>query len=288
MAHYDPDCATATQLELRDARLANVVPGVANWDKMRLRSPIEFRIIPFGSAQQKQAADHAWEVLGARTFAFVCDDSYLGLSTVNHFKDALRARTGGADPGAEMVIRRGDTDFNDVVSQIRARSPDYVLFAGRPEEAALLLRQLRAAGVKSRFQTGTHHPAQALIDLAKDDAEGVIAAFHGVPAEDFPEGRAFLAAYAARGYPEPPSSYGIYAYAAAQALLGALERSFLTRPSVAGALANERLETVLGPMKFNYFGSNYQNVAIYQVSQGRWKPIYATDKSNKLQPYAAR
>ena len=280
---YDADAYTAIQNDLRDGKLAGALVAVSNWDKMRLRGPSEFRIVPFGSTQQKHAAEHAWHTLGARSFAYVTDDTYYGASTVNHFRDGLRPMLG--EPGAEMVVRRGEREFQEVVSQLVARPPDYVFFGGRPLEAALLLGRLRAAGVKSRFQAGTHFPSDEFIAEAKGDAEGALATFHGPPATDLPGGKAFLDAYAAHAYAQPPSIYGLYAYASAQTVLQALERSTLTRPSVTGALSNESFETALGPIKYNYFGSNYQAVVLYEVQGGRWTPVLATDKTGKLQPY---
>lgn len=288
LAHYDGDCSAATQVVMNAARLPNLVVAVPNREMLSLtRTSTEFRILPLGEVAMNQAAKHAWEILGARSFIYVRDDSNFGLSMVNQIRRALTPYFGHTVTG-EVMVRAGELDFSALVKKVRDEHIQYVFFGGGQREAALLLTQLRAAGVTAWFQTAAHEPSQEFIDVAKADAEGAITVFHGLPTEDLPGGRAFLAAYAAKGFAEPPGAYGLYAYAAAQALLGAMERSFLTRPSITGALGNERLDTALGPIKFHYLGSTYQTAAVYRVVKGKWTPVFATDATNKLVPYVAR
>ena len=289
LVHYDPDASFATQTIFGNAGVPNILAGVSNRDgSSLLTSPTEFRLIPLGTAVLAQAASYAWDNLGARTFLYIRDDSDYGMSMVNEFRAGLTPLVGRLVTGGDVMIRRGDKDFSALIAQIRAAPPQYIMFGGRAQEAGLFLSQLRAAGVTSWFQSATRYPSPALIEIAKDKAEGAIAAFDGLPPEDFPEGRAFLKAYEAKGFDQPPSPYGIYAYAAAQVILTAMERSFLTRPSVVGALTHESFDTALGPVRFNYFSSSYQTIAIYQVIKGKWVPIFVTNSAHKLTPFVQR
>jgi branched-chain amino acid transport system substrate-binding protein len=284
--HYDPDCSMATQLVFDDAKLPNVLAAIPNREQLQIRSPVEFRVLPLGGVAMQHMATYAWDTLGARTFVFVRDESNLGLSMVNQIRGALSKPMGKIVTGEE-IVRAGQPDLGALVTKIRAVAPQYVFFGGAPRQAGLLLAALRAAGVTSWFQTAAHEPSQAFLDAAGPAAEGALAVFHGLPPQDFDGGRTFLAAYAAESFPEPPATYGLYAYAATQALLGAMERSFLTRPSVAGSLGHETLDTALGKLHFHYLGSTYAKTAVYRVDGGHWRPIAATDAANKLVPYAA-
>lgn len=285
LAHYDGDCSAATQIILGAAKLPNLVLAVTNREPLSLtRSPTEFRIFPLGEVPMNQAAKYAWETLGARNFVYVRDDTNFGLSMVHQIRRALTPYFGKVVTG-EVMIRVGDRDFTSLVEKVKAEKTEYVFYGGRAQEAALLLKQLRAAGVTSQFQLAARELSQEFLDLAKGDAEGTIAVFPGLPVEDLPGGRAFLAAYAAKGYPEPAGPFGLYSYAAAQALLDAMGHSFLTRTSITGALGAERVQTALGPLKFHYMGSTYSTAAVYRVVQGKWTPLFATDAAAKLVPY---
>lgn len=286
---YDHDSYVAAQPILGDAKVPFLSAGISNRDRTAVGLggyDAEFALLPFGSAQMAHAAKYAWDVLGARTFVYVRDESHFAGTTVSQMRAALTPFFKKVVTGEEVA--GSEAELPALVAKIKAAPPDYVFFAGRPDLAAHLLVQLRDAGVTSHFQDASHFPSQEFIDVAKEKAEGALAVFHGIPPEDFPEGREFLKAYAAEGFREPPSIYGIYAYAETQALLEAANRSFLTRPSVAGALRNEELPTALGPIRFIiWIGSTYQAAALYQVVKGKWTPIQATDKG-QLKPFTAR
>jgi branched-chain amino acid transport system substrate-binding protein len=287
VGHHESDCSVATQLIFREAGLAVALAGVPNREKLQLRSPTEFRILPLGNVYMKRAADYAWETLGARTFTFIRDEGNFGLSMLNQFRAGLTPHVGRTVTG-EVMIRAGQGNFGELVGRLNKDAPQYIVFGGKPREGALLLAQLREAGNDAWFHIATQDLSQEFIDFAHAAAEGALAAFPGAPPEGFAGGRAFLAAYAARGFEQPASNYGIYAYASAQTLLLALERSFLTRPSVVGAMGNEQFDTALGPIRYQYLGSTYQGAAIYKVREGRWVASHATDQAGKLLPYAVR
>ena len=54
---------------------------------------------------------------------------------------------GGTSPPPSIGIVAGETDYTKAVREVSAARPSAILFAGFPAEAAILLRQLRAAGV---------------------------------------------------------------------------------------------------------------------------------------------
>lgn len=285
---YDSACFRAAHPIFAAARLPFIPAGVADRDLAVVGlgdASNEFSILPFGTALMAQAAKYAWDILKARTFAYVDDMSPEGTNAVNQFRYSLGPFFKTVVTGEELV--RSPADFPAVVAKIKAAAPQFVFYGGTPDHAGAFLKALREAGVQSAFQDGSHYPAQEFIDAAGARAEGALAVFHGIPPEDFPEGRKYLQAYAAHGYRDPPSIYGIYAYAAAQVMLQAMDRSFLIRPSVVGALKNEQFDSVLGPIRFNWVGSSYQTMAIYQVQRGGWAPIFVSGKG-ALQPFSAR
>jgi branched-chain amino acid transport system substrate-binding protein len=248
--------------------------------------PNESALLPLGNVALAAAAKYAWDTLKARDFVYVRDLSLTGYQSLNAMRRVTSALFKRIQTGEEVLTT--EADVAPLVEKLRRKPPDYVFFAGDAAQGGRLLALLREAGVKSTFQIEAHLPSQEFIDAARGHADGALAVFHGVPDEACPEGREFLKRYAAAGFSTPPSVYGIYAYAEAQSLLSGMDRSFLSRPSVIGAMTNEQFDTILGPIRYNiWFGSTYQTVAIYQVEGGRWKPAFVSGKSG-LQPFAAR
>jgi len=283
IASYDQDCSTAAASILSNAAVPNIVAAVATRETGSTPD-FEFRVLPDGTAQMATAVNYAWDILGARAFLFVHDRSAEGIEPIYEFRYVLEDKLHQRLAGGDIEIKQGDTDFGAVIARALAEKPQYILFGGHPREAGLLLKQLRGAGVNAAFQAQTHVPSAEFIEAAQGSAEGAVQIFQALPLDQYPAGKEFLARYQAAGFREPPGPYGIFGYVEVQALLGAMEKSFLSRPSVRGALAREELDTQLGPLRFNFMGSTYQRAIVYQVIQGRWTQIDATDPTGKLVP----
>lgn len=273
---------------LGDARTPFLSPGAIDRDVSTVglhAFPTEAALIPYGTTQQEKMVAYAWDVLGARRFFYVREDTDFALSVLNHFRVATAARLDALQTQDEPI--GADAAIPASVARIKAAAPDYVFYSGRPAQAALLLTQLRQAGVNSPFQHAWLEPSQEFIDRAADKAEGSLAVFPGLPAEASPEGRAFLQAYAAKGYRDPPSRFGLFGYAGAKVLFAAMARSFLSRPSITGALSNGQFDSPLGPIRFNWVGSTYQTAGIYKVVHGQWTPVYMSGKAGVV-PFVAQ
>lgn len=285
IVHYDHDCSTVTKEMLGVAHVPNILGGIATRELPETVSDFEFRMLPTANAQMKSALDYAWDVVGARKFLYAHDRSTVGREAIYQFRAAFDLKFEKLVLGGDFGVVAGNPDFGPTVAKAVADKPDYILYGGEPRDGAKLLVELRAAGVTAAFQMQSHELSQEFIDAAKDKAEGAVQIFTALPLDATPEGKAFLADYE-KAFHEPPVAYGIFAYAEAQSLLQAMEKSFLTRPSIRGALANEEFDTALGPIRFNYFGSTWQRAVVYQVIHGRWTPIEMTDVKGKLQPLA--
>jgi branched-chain amino acid transport system substrate-binding protein len=287
-AHYSEHAAMETNDVLHPAGLANVVPGALHPEVCEEphRTSEIFRLIPSSRTQMRQAAKFAWEVLGARRFFVIHEDSYWGIVTSQEFKEALGRY--GVMP-EDIMVKPGARTFGGIPEMLKTLGTEYVHVSGEPEHAAALLKQMRAAGSTARLQIATKCLSDKFIELAGADAEGAIATFTHLLPEYSPEGKTFLQSYAAAGFPSPPGPYGMLSYASMELLLKAVDRSSLTRPSVVGALARGKFETVLGTTRFGDNGqSYYHGVAVYQVIKGHWTPIYVTGESDQLKPYVAK
>jgi branched-chain amino acid transport system substrate-binding protein len=278
IVNFDDDCSLVSRGVFMD-HLPTVVGAVIDRSPLENGGASEFRFIPDGSTLETPSALYAWNTLGLRRFVWGSDETYFGKEMVKMFRSGLKGPKHGDVLDPAFRVQRGATDFKPAVAWALERNAEYVLYGGEAREAALYVKALRAAGYKGAFEAATHGLSQEFIAQAGPNAEGAFHIFPGLPPESFPEGKAYLEAYAAHHFAEPPTEFGMLAYAEAQALISAIGQSLLTRASVAGALKHEELATSLGKIRADYFASSYHSIAIYQVQHGRWVPIYtATDK----------
>jgi branched-chain amino acid transport system substrate-binding protein len=283
-----PDAYNALHGPLRDLGMPVVLAAVRTRQKVDLfgtSTNTEFSLLPMGPNINQPCARYAWETLGARRYLHVREFGLAGDLNLAFFRSALVSLSGGKQV-LEELVRQGATDFSELVEKVRAQGVEHVYYSGGPVEGGRLLKQLRAAGVGVAFQLASSAAPQSFLDEAGPAAEGAVTCFPGLPDELTPAGKAFLERYRARGFKEPPGRNALFTYVGAQSVVGGLEKSFLIRPSLAGALKSETVDTVLGKLKYFPGGSSYQTLAVYKVVSGRWTPILVAAADGKLAPFA--
>ncbi len=174
-------------------------------------------IDPFqGAVMAKYALDN-----GMKNAVVVTDakqDYSVGLS-----KAFKKAYTGAGGKVAKTVlINSGDKDFNAQVATIKAANPDIIAFTGYYPEAALLVKQARAMGVKAPFIGADGVGFPELVKIGGKDAEGFMYTDHfNEAAASSAEAKAYVDAFHKK-YNKPADSMGALAADAYGMILSAM------------------------------------------------------------------
>ena len=195
------------------ARALAAVTPTATSAALAGRSPWLFRLSPDDETASRAVADYVVDSLGARHAAIIYRNDSYGRDWAAAFARTFERQ------GGTVVVRdpylAGVTEWPVYARYIASRHPDVVLFPGSADDAAALLRALRAAGDHTPVLGG-----DAVAPLA-DSAEfagtryavpytAATAERPGAPAE----AREFVARYVAR-YGERPGVRAAMAYEAA-------------------------------------------------------------------------
>jgi branched-chain amino acid transport system substrate-binding protein len=183
------------------------------------RSHWVFRVCPTDMAASAAAARFALDSLGSRRASIIYRNDPYG-------KDWTRAFTAVYTAGGGTVIQRdpyltGITEWDAYAAYTARLAPDVVLFPGSAEDAELLIRALRRAGVNVPVLGG-----DAIAPLATKPGEfaGVrYAAFFQAEAVTSDAGRNFVQSYRAK-YGESPDQRAALSYDAAM-IIGRAARS---------------------------------------------------------------
>lgn len=149
---------------------------------------------------------------------------------------ADEARALLVEGGVEIVffdaLTPGERDYSAILSQLRARAPEVVLFTGYFPEAGLLLRQKKGMGWDVPFIGGDATNNPDLVSIAgKEAAEGFMFLSPLAPQDlDSPEATAFMAAYRAKYNDDPASVWAVLAGDAFNVIVAAIEGSGSTEP----------------------------------------------------------
>jgi branched-chain amino acid transport system substrate-binding protein len=218
-------------------------------------------------------ARHIFTELGMKRVALLRVNSRYGRFGVLKFRDASRRL------GHPLVIEQkylpGDTDFSKQLQVIRSSRADAIVLWADEEQAAAILKQMRAAGMKQRVFGAYRTLGSTLLAEAGDAAEGFEAVFPYDPTRNDPRWLSFNRRFEAR-YNEKPEQFASLAYDAMNMLLDSICKAGLNRARIHDALANiEEYDGVTGHMVFDpnqknvspmYLGTVHNGAVTYRVA----------------------
>lgn len=213
---------------------------------------------------------------GITEVATVHDKKAYGQGLVTEFTKAFTA--GGGKVVAAETVNPDDKDFAAVIAKIKPTAPKALYYGGEHPVSSLLTKQMKDAGLKIPLMGGDGMYDPAYITNGGSATAGDLVTSVGAPAESLPSAKQFVADYAAGGYSSGYSTYGLYAYDAANAIINALKVSLpgatdvtSARSATVTALGKVDFEGASGKVAFDEFGDNKTRVlTVYKVDNGQW------------------
>jgi ABC-type branched-subunit amino acid transport system substrate-binding protein len=220
--------------------------------------------------------------LGLRRVAILRINNRYGRFGVPKFRDA--ARRLGHPVVIEQKYLPGDADYSKQLQVIRSSRADAIVLWADEPQAAAILKQMRAAGMKQRVFGAYRTLGPTLLAQAGDAAEGFEAVFPYNPTRNDPKWIDFNKRFEDR-FHEQPEQFASLAYDAMNALLDSICKAGLNRARIHDALASiEQYDGVTGPMIFDpnqknvapmYLGTVHNGAVTYRVATMEKQPAPA-------------
>ncbi|MFP5204963.1 MAG: ABC transporter substrate-binding protein [Acidobacteriota bacterium] len=168
----------------------------------------------------------------------------------------------------EQKYLPGDTDFSRELRIIRDSRVDAIVLWGDQSEAAGILKQMRAMGMKQRVFGAYRTLGDELLAKAGPEAEGFEALYPYDPSRRDPRWLAFQEHYQAR-FGEKPEQFAALTYDAMNILLESICRAGLNRGRIQDALDQVyHYDGVTGPMVFDPNNKNVEPMYLGTVHNG--------------------
>jgi branched-chain amino acid transport system substrate-binding protein len=241
-----------------------------------------FRVCTTDAVQGPAGAQYAFKTMGFKT-AYVVDDSTpYGEGLASEFAKEFTT-LGGTVVGTAKTSDK-DTDFNALVTKMKATNPAVIYYGGIYNAGALLAKQSKDGGMTAPLMGGDGLYDQQFIDLAgAAAAEGCLCTSVGLPIDKLPAGQEFKTAYEAKFPGEPIAAYDAYAYDATNVIINAIVGATkevgvakITGPEgrtavIKGVAATNDPKAVTGEISFTSTGdTNNKAITLYIVSGGKW------------------
>jgi ABC-type branched-subunit amino acid transport system substrate-binding protein len=206
--------------------------------------------------QSLTLARRIYTELGMKRVAILRINNRYGRFGVPKFRDASRRL--GHPVVIEQKYLPGDTDFSKQLQVIQSSRTDAIVLWADETQAAAILKQMRAAGMKQRVFGAYRTLGPQLLAEAGDAAEGFEAVFPYDPTRQDPRWLEFNQRFENR-FHEKPEQFASLAYDAMNALLDSICKAGLNRARIHDALADiEQYDGVTGHMVFD---PNQKNVS---------------------------
>jgi branched-chain amino acid transport system substrate-binding protein len=201
------------------------------------------------SDQGPTAAKYIVEKVKPQRIAIVHDKQQYGEGLARAVQDNLKKAN------ANVVffdgITAGEKDFSTLVARLKKENIDFVYYGGYHPEMGQILRQARAAGLKTQFMGPEGVANVSLSNIAGESAEGLLVTkpknYDQVPAN-----KPIVDAIKAKKQ-DPSGAFVWTTYAALQSLQAGLNQS-ADPAEIATWLKANKVDTVMGPLSWDEKG----------------------------------
>jgi len=185
-----------------------------------------------------------------KNVAILNDKTTYGKGLADETKKALN-KAGVTEKMFESYTK-GDKDFNAIVSRLKAENIDLVYVGGYHQEAGLIVRQMRAQGLKTVLMAGDALADKEFASITGPDGEGTLFTF-GPDPRNKPTAKSIVEKFKAKNI--DPEGYTLYTYAALQVWTQAAAKAGTTDPKkVMETIKGGAWDTVIGKLEFDAKG----------------------------------
>lgn len=236
-----------------DAGIPQISPSATNPKYTQQGFKTAFRVVANDAQLGGTLGKYAVDTLKAKSIAVIDDRTAYGQGVADEFIKGAKSRL----PGVKIVQQYTNdkaTDFNAILTSVKAKKPDIVFFGGMDNVAGPMLRQMKQLGINAKFMGGDGICTTELPKLAGDgmsDNQVICAEAGGVTGPQQKVMDEFVARYKKR-FNQDVQSYAPYVYDAVMTMATAMQKAGSAEPAkYLPELAKVKYEGVTGTIVFD-------------------------------------
>jgi branched-chain amino acid transport system substrate-binding protein len=269
--HYCSSSSIPASEAYADGNVLQITPASTNplYTERKLWNVA--RVCGRDDQQGSVAGDYIAKNYKGKNVAILNDKTTYGKGLADETKKALN-KAGVTEKMFESY-NKGDKDFNAIVSRLKAENIDLVYVGGYHQESGLIVRQMRAQGLKTVLMAGDALADKEFASITGPDAEGTLFTF-GPDPRNKPTAKSIVEKFKAKNI--DPEGYTLYTYAAFQVWSKAAAKAGTTDPKkVMETIKAGSWDTVIGTMEFDAKGDIKQlDYVVYKWdSKGNYTEI---------------
>lgn len=250
------------------AGIPMVSPSATNVTLTQQGFPYIFRTMANDAQQGSVIGKYAATKLGKKV-AIIDDRTAYGQGLADEVEKGVKG-SGGVLAAREFTTNQA-TDFAAILTKIKAKNPDVIVYAGMDAQGGPMLKQIKQLGIKAKFVTGDGGCTPEFIKLAGDAmSDAAYCSQAGLPLEQLSD-KGFKDRFKKR-FNVDIQNYAPYAYDAAAALIEGMKAANSSDPvKYLPALKKVAFKGVTGNVAFDDKGdTKFGAITMYQFKAGTW------------------
>lgn len=246
--------------------------------------PWVVRVIPDDRQSCYALANYIFDLNSKSRVAVIrVNNRYGRVGTVHFNRTATRL---GHPIVIEERFKDGETVFTEQIERVKKSSPDAIVIWGNPKESALVLQQVRAAGLNQPVYCSDRIVNPEFMQLAGKLAEGVMTTCQYNPESDSPKLAAFREAYIKR-FGMDPDVFAVHAYDGMNLIIESIHKAGLNRVLIRDVLTDMKTfqgyEGASGKIIFDATWNNIRSIYWAKVNNGKFVFTPAPPYKKELQ-----
>jgi branched-chain amino acid transport system substrate-binding protein len=264
-----------------DAGIPQISPSATNPKYTQQGFKTAFRVVANDGQLGGTLGRYAVQINKAKRVAVIDDRTAYGQGVAEEFVKGVKSKGGAAEIVAQQYTNDKATDFNAILTAIKAKNPDVVFFGGMDAVAGPMLRQMKQLGINAKFMGGDGICSEGLAKLAGDalgDGQVVCAEAGGVEDAQKKGLDEFKAAYKKKFNAEV-QIYAPYVYDAVMVMVEAMKKANSAEPAkYLPELAKISYKGVTGNIAFDAKGDIKDGTLTLYTYKGGKREMLAVTK----------
>jgi branched-chain amino acid transport system substrate-binding protein len=251
-----------------DASVTQISPSATNPKLTEQGFKTTFRVVANDNQQGGVLAVYAAETMKAKTLAIIDDRTAYGQGLADVVERVAKEK------GVKVVAREFTTDkatdFNAILTKIRATKPDVVMYGGMDATAGPMAKQMKQLGIKAPLLAGDGVCSPEFIKLAGDAAGILHCSMAGEAIEHMTKGAEFVQRFKAK-FNQDVQIYSPYSYDAVYVIADAVKRAgSADRAAITAAMPATTYNGLTGTIAFDDKGDIKNGaISMFQVKDGK-------------------
>jgi branched-chain amino acid transport system substrate-binding protein len=255
-----------------DANVTQISPSATNPKLTEQGFKTTFRVVANDNQQGGVLGNYIATEMKAKTLALIDDRTAYGQGLADVVEKTAKEK--GVKIVAHEFTNEKATDFNAILTKIRAAKPDVVMFGGMDSVAGPMAKQMKQLGIKAPLVGGDGACSPEYIKLAGDAAGVLTCSMAGEAVEKLAKGEEFKQKYKAK-FNQEVQVYSPYSYDAVFVIADAIKRAGKAdRAAITAAMPATNYTGLTGTIAFDEKGDIKNGaISMFKVKEGKLEYI---------------